>query len=322
MALNIEQGLFKFDCIDHHAVLGVPLDATANEVRKRYLKISRRLHPDSCTADSEASKQQASQFFAKLVSPAYQQLFNDQSRAEHNVLLTRMGKRLVQEKEKIDLQSELAKQLYKSNNLEHEYKTALNKLIEKQYESIDEIRQNTALISELNLVYLLRKSSQGQSASKPAEVTKLTNPAVTTPATTGPAATTAGKVPPVAEKKAAKVEPSPAETYCRRAQEYIEKNYPAKAILELRDAMKMEPKNSRVHALMAMAYLNQDQLKMAKIHLESALQFNPQEATALEVKKRIDMIEKRIGMRTTAANKKAESKSNGGLFGLFGGKKK
>lgn len=137
MALNIEQGLFKFDCIDHHAVLGVPLDATANEVRKRYLKISRRLHPDSCTADSEVSKQQASQFFAKLVSPAYQQLFNDQSRAEHNVLLTRMGKRLVQEKEKIDLQSELAKQLYKSTNLEHEYKTALHKLVEKQYESID-----------------------------------------------------------------------------------------------------------------------------------------------------------------------------------------
>lgn len=322
MALNIEQGLFKFDCIDHHAVLGVPLDATANEVRKRYLKISRRLHPDSCTADSEASKQQASQFFAKLVSPAYQQLFNDQSRAEHNVLLTRMGKRLVQEKEKIDLQSEQAKQLYKSNNLEHDYKTALNKLIEKQYESIDEIRQNTAQISELNLVYLVRKSSQGQSASKPAEVTKLTNPAVTAPATTHSATATPGKVPPVAEKKAAKVEPSPTETYCRRAQDYIEKNYPAKAILELRDAMKMEPKNSRVHALMAMAYLNQDQLKMAKIHLESALQFNPEEATALEVKKRIDMIEKRLGMRTAAANKKAESKSNGGLFGLFGGKKK
>jgi len=319
MALNIEQGLFKFDCTDHHAVLGVPLDATANEVRKRYLKISRRLHPDSCTADSEASKQQASQFFAKLVSPAYQQLFNDQSRAEHNVLLTRMGKRLVQEKEKIDLQSELAKQLYKSTNLEHEYKTALHKLIEKQYESMDHILQNTAQISELNLVYLVRKSSQGQNASKPPEVTKLATPAVTTPGKTNPGAATAGKVPPVAEKKVTKVESSPAETYCRRAEEYIEKNYPAKAILELRDAMKMEPKSSRVHALMAMAYLYQDQAKMAKIYLESALQFNPEDPTALEVKKRFDQIDKRAGMR---ANKKAESKSSGGLFGLFGGKKK
>lgn len=322
MALNIEQGLFKFDCIDHHAVLGVPLDATANEIRKRYLKISRRLHPDSCTADSEASKQQASQFFAKLVSPAYQQLFNDQSRAEHNVLLTRMGKRLVQEKEKVDLQSELAKQLYKSTNLEHEYKTALHKLIEQQYESIDQILQNTAQISELNLVYLVRKSSQGQSASKPAEVTKVATPAVTTPAKTNPAAATPGKVPPPAEKKPDKVEPSPAETYCRRAQEYIEKNYPAKAILELRDAMKMEPKSGRVHALMAMAYLNQEQLKMAKIHLESALQFNAEEPTALEVKKRIDTIEKRTTVRTATASKKPESKSSGGLFGLFGGKKK
>ena len=322
MALNIEQGLFKFDCTDHHAVLGVPLDATANEVRKRYLKISRRLHPDSCTADSEGSKQQASQFFAKLVSPAYQQLFNDQSRAEHNVLLTRMGKRLVQEREKIDLQSELAKQLYKSTNLEHEYKTALHKLVEKQYESMDQILQNTALISELNLVYLVRKSSQGQSASKPAEVTKLATPSVTTPAKTNPAAGTPGKVPAPAETKVTKVESSPTETYCRRAEEYIEKNYPAKAILELRDALKMEPKSSRVHALMAMAYLNQDQSKMAKIHLESALQFNAEEPTALEVKKRIDLIEKRAGVRTAAANKKAESKSSGGLFGLFGGKKK
>ncbi|MFB2935956.1 DnaJ domain-containing protein [Aerosakkonemataceae cyanobacterium BLCC-F154] len=321
MALNIEQGLFKFDCADHHAVLGVPLDATANEVRKRYLKISRRLHPDSCTADSEASKQQASQFFAKLVSPAYQQLFNDQSRAEHNVLLTRMGKRLVQEREKVDLQSELAQQLYKSTNLEHEYKTALHKLVEKQYESIDQILQNTAQISELNLVYLLRKSSQGQSVTKPPEVTKLTTPSVTTPAKTNP---TAGKVPPpppTGEKKAPKVENSAMEAYCRRAEEYIEKNYPAKAILELRDALKMEPKNSRIHALMAMAYLNQDQSKMAKIHLESALQFNPQEPTALEVKKRIDTIEKRTNLRA-AAGKKAESKSGGGLFGLFGGKKK
>lgn len=320
MALNIEQGLFKFDCIDHHAVLGVPLDATANEVRKRYLKISRRLHPDSCTADSEASKQQASQFFAKLVSPAYQQLFNDQSRAEHNVLLTRIGKRLVQEKEKIDLQSELAQQLYKSTNLEHEYKTALHKLIEKQYESIDHILQNTAQISELNIVYLLRKSSQGQSASKPAEATKLTTPAVPTPGKTTPG--TPGKVQPVAEQKVTKVEIPPSETYCRRAEEYIEKNYPAKAILELRDALKMEPKSSRVHALMAMAYLSQDQPKMAKIHIDTALQFNPQEPTALEVKKRMDMIAKRAGVGTASGQKKVESKSNGGLFGLFGGKKK
>jgi curved DNA-binding protein CbpA len=322
MALNIEQGLFKFDCIDHHAVLGVPLDATANEVRKRYLKISRRLHPDSCTDDSNGSKQQASQFFAKLVSPAYQQLFNDQSRAEHNVLLSRMGKRLVQEKENINLQSELAKQLFKSTNLEHEYKTALHKLIEQQYESVDHILQNTAQISELNLVYLWRKSSQGQSASKPAEVTKVSTPAVTVPAKTNPSPGTPGKVPPAAEKKAPKVENSATETYCRRAEDYIEKNYPAKAILELRDAMKMEPKSSRVHALMAMAYLNQEQPKMAKIHLESALQFNPEEPTALEVKKRIDMIEKRANGRAAAAIKKAENNSGGGLFGLFGGKKK
>jgi len=326
MALNIEHGLFKFDFTDHHAVLGVPLDATANEIRKRYLKISRRLHPDSCTAEGEASKQQASQLFAKLVNPAYQQLYGDQSRAEHNVMLSRMGKRLLQERNKIDLQSELAKQLYKSGNVEHEYKTALQKLAEQQYESLEQILAKIAQISEMNLVYLLRKSSQGQNASKPAEAVKAATPAVAATPGAKPAApgNVTGKAPAasVGEKKTAKVEPSPTETYCRRAEEYIEKNYPAKAILELKDALKMEPKNSRCHALMAKAYLNQDQPTMAKIHLEKALQFNPEEPTALELKKQIDAMAKKADASAKKAQKKADEQSSRGLFGLFGGKKK
>lgn len=307
----INQGLFKFDFADHHAVLGVPLDATEDDIRKRYRKVSFRLHPDRCGAESEAIKQQANQLFTKLVNPAYEQLKADQSRAEHNVLLNRMGKRLVQEREKIELHSEVAKQLYKSSNWELEYRTALQKLVEKQYESIEQIVQQTAQISELNLVYLLRKASKGQSAStKPVEVaasaaTKsgtATNPVATKPPVTAPP----------------KVEPT--ESYCRRAEEYIQKNYPAKAILELKDALKMEPKNSRCHALMARAYFRQDppQPKMAKIHLDSALQFNPEDPTALEVKKEIEQQAQKVA---AAAKKKQDNKSSSGLFGLFGKKK-
>ncbi|MCL1471105.1 J domain-containing protein [Argonema antarcticum] len=309
MAFNIERGLFKLEFTDHHAVLGVPLDAAPNDIRKRYLKISRRLHPDSCTAESEPVKQQASQLFAKLVNPAYEHLFGDQSRAEHNALLSRMGKRLVQEQNKIEIHSEAAKKLNKAGNLDVEYKTVLQSLAEKEYETLDRVLEQIAEISELNLIYLLRKASLGQSTRD-----QQTPPKSTTAGTTKPPGQVTAAV---TEKKIEKQETSPTETYCRRAADYLDKNYPAKALLEMKDALKMEPNNSRCHALLAMAYWKQDQGTMAKIHMNQALKFNPQEPTALEVKK---LMEKLAEKSASAAKKKEAEKSSGGLFGLFGKK--
>ncbi|MCL1463840.1 J domain-containing protein [Argonema galeatum] len=311
MAFNIERGLFKLEFTDHHAVLGVPLDAAPNDIRKRYLKISRRLHPDSCTAESEPVKQQASQLFAKLVNPAYEHLFGEQSRAEHNALLSRMGKRLVQEQNKIEIHSEAAKKLSKSGNLDVEYKTALQSLAEKEYEALDRVLEQIAEISELNLIYLLRKATLGQSTKAPQTPPKSTTAAGT--------ANPPGKgTAPVTEKKIEKQETSPTETYCRRAADYLDKNYPAKALLEMKDALKMEPNNSRCHALLAMAYWKQDQGTMAKIHMNQALKFNPQEPTALEVKK---LMEKLAEKSASAAKKKEAEKNSGGLFRLFRGGK-
>ncbi|HEY9852557.1 MAG TPA: DnaJ domain-containing protein [Leptolyngbyaceae cyanobacterium] len=315
MALNIEQGLFKFDFTDHHAVLGVALDATANDVRKRYLKISRRLHPDSCRTESEELRQQASQLFAKLVNPAYEQLFADQTRAEHNALLSRISKRLVQEKDKVQIQSELAKKLSKAGNIEQEYQTALQSLAEKQYESIDRVLDNIAQISELNLVYLQRKAGQG-ATSRPAQPAAQPAPTAGGAGISSTAKPGAGMMPSV-DKKVEKPENSAAEAYCRRAEEYLEKNVIPKAILELKDALKMEPNSSRCHGLLAIAYLRQDQMTMAKVHMNQAFKLNPQEPKALEVKK---LMEKIADKAAAAAKKKQAEKSGGGLFGLFGKK--
>lgn len=315
MSFNIERGLFKLDFTDYHAVLGVPLDATANDIRKRYIKISRRLHPDALAAESEANKQRAGQFFAKLVSPAKEQLSGDDSRAEHAALLGRLGKRLAQEREKMDIQGEAAKQLSRSGNLEHDYKTTLQKLADRQYESLDQILEWTAQISELNLVYLLRKSSQGQPASQPQQVAVKS----ATPASAG-TTTPANVKPSTVEKKPEKQEPvSMTEPYRRRAEEYLAKNSIAKAVLELRDALQLEPNNSQCHALMAMAYLRQNQATMAKIHLERALKSNPQEPVALEVKKFLEKSAQKTASKSSA-QKKPDNKPSGGLFGLFGSK--
>ncbi|MFB2979195.1 DnaJ domain-containing protein [Microseira sp. BLCC-F43] len=336
MSFDIERGLFKFDFSDHHAVLGLPFDADPGVIRKRYIKISRRLHPDACASESEAAKQQASQLFAKLVNPAYEQLSKDHSRAEHNALLQRMGKQLLQERDKLEVTSETAKQLKRSNNWEHEYKTILQKLAETQYESIDQVMEKIAEISELNLVYLMRKATGGGVVAPQPAVAVAAKAATPTPA---PATSAPVSSRPPAPPKQQKAEPvSPTEPYCRRAEEYMAKNSFAKAILELKDALKLEPHSSRCHGLLAKAYLRQNQATMAKIHLQQALKLNPQDPTVVEAKKEFEQ----VAMRAVKGNpqptqkpqgktqekpqgkttqKKPDDNSKGGFFGLFGGKK-
>jgi curved DNA-binding protein CbpA len=309
MSFKIDCGLFKFDFTDHHAVLGVPVDADAKDIRKRYLKIARRLHPDSCSAQSEADKHRANQLLSKLVNPAYEKLTSDRSRADYIVLLTQMGKRLVQESNAIELKSELAKQLAQTNNIEHVYKTSLYQLAEKQYDSFDQVLQIIAQISELNLVYLRR---QGGIQSPPPPVAAKNNLAGT--------AVTPPPPPPQQE--------SLVEQYYRRAQMLMVKNNFTQARVELQDALKLEPNNSSCHSLMGVFYLKQNQTTMAKIHIKKALQLNPQEPMALKSKQFLDKLAQEAGEKITASPKPSpgnlSSKSNGGgIFGgMFSGKRK
>ncbi|MBC6474524.1 MAG: DnaJ domain-containing protein [Hormoscilla sp. GM102CHS1] len=45
MSFLIQKGLFKTDFTDYHAILGVPVYAENKEIRKRYMKIAKKLHP-------------------------------------------------------------------------------------------------------------------------------------------------------------------------------------------------------------------------------------------------------------------------------------
>lgn len=316
MSLKIDSGLFKFNFTDHHAILGVPLDADFKEIRKRYLEIARRLHPDSCAAVTQADKQQASQLLSKLVNPAYEKFSKDANRAEYIVLLKEMSKRLGQESNCIDLKSEVSKQLNQTNNIDHIYKTSLAKLAETQYNSFDQVLQMIAQISELNLVYLMRKGSSTLQSQIPKSISTSPTQTPSTPTT-----------PPPSQPE------SIVDQYYRRAQALIEKNNFAEARVELQDALKLEPNNGRSHSLMGVVYLKQNQHTMAKVHINKALQLNPKDPIALKSKKFLDQIAQKSSVpqstpsKTTQArptgDKQADNSGGGGLFGgLFGGKKK
>ncbi|HYX16464.1 MAG TPA: J domain-containing protein [Nostoc sp.] len=315
MSFKIDRGLFKYDFIDHHAVLCVPVDADVKEIRKRYLKVARRLHPDSSFTESASHKELGNELLSKLVNPAYEKLCGDRTRTEYILILSQIGKRLLQESTSVTLTTELAKQLAQTPNLEHFYKSAIAKIGETQYDSLEQALQVIAQVSELNLVYLMRSASKPSAATRPPAQPKVES--VTPQSNTLPAAPAPPK------------EDSIVEQYIRRAQSLIDKNQFPQAKVELQDALKLEPKNSHCHSLIAMVYLKQNQLKMAKIHFDNALKLDPNDETALQWKPKID---RALGQQpsdhkvTSSANngdKQPDKSGSGGLFGgLFGGKKK
>ncbi len=307
MSFQIDRGLAKFDCVDYHAILGIPIDAEAGEVRKRYMKIARSLHPDSCT---EENKQLASQLLSKLVNPAYEKLSQARDRAEHEILLQLLGQRVAQERDAIELQAELAKQLLQAKDPDSSYKTAVQDLATKQYQSIDQAPDLTGQLSELNLAYLIVK---GKGDRHPNSVA----PGGATSAT----ASTNSKFRSASSPTGNFGSPSTdtfVGQYYRRAEEFLAKNNSQKAMLELRDALKLEPNNSRCHGLMGMVYLKLNQTTMAKVHFNQALKADPKNSMALSGRSQLDKLDPKAKSKASMSQKR----DGGGLFGLFGGKKK
>ena len=294
----IKYGLFKLDIIDYYAILGVPLNADAKQIRQQYLKIVQNLHPDVCRANGETQKQQASQILSKWVNPAYEQLSKDKLRVEYQVMLSQVGQSLAGQSGKITLASEVAKELSKAGkDLQPIYRKLLKSLAAEQYQDLEQVPYKIAQISELNMVYLLLK---GQVE------------------TTRTATAQAGS------KKEEKAE-SPMALHLRRAQEYLNKNQLAQAILELRDALKLDPNHSSCHGLMGLAYLKQNQISMAKVHINKAYQSNPKDLIAIKSKQELERLTAVVDPKTQgrSAKDKSVEPPGGGIFGgLFGGKKK
>ena len=323
MSLNIEQGLFNLDFTDYHAILGAPIDADVKEIRKRYLGIARRLHPDSATLESETDRQRSAEYLSKLVNPAYEKLSQEKSYAEHNVLLRLKGQQALKQQDTVVLTSDSARRVASAGDIDGAYKAALRDLIEAQYQQLDRTLEITGQISELNLVFLMRKESKGDSARRAAPSSTATS------TSSGMARSAVPKTAP----------PPPRETlvaaYLRRAAGFEAKQDYQRAILELRDALKLEPTNSACHSQLGVIYFKTNQATMSKIHFNKALELNPEDAVALEGKRRLEGPSAKpagkpdskggksaSGKQAGKPNSKGEEKGGGGLFGLFGNKKK
>ncbi|NMG20735.1 J domain-containing protein [Brasilonema bromeliae] len=312
MSFKFNRGLFKYDFIDYHAVLCVPIDADVKEIRKRYLKIARRLHPDSCKDETDADKELANELLSKLVNPAYETLSHEKQRMEHILILSQMGKRLVQQSASVELKSDVTQQLASAAHFEHVYKSGLAQIAETQYDSLEKVQDTIALASELNLIYIMRSAGKIFAAASPAEIP-----------TNAAAVKQAGVISPRQKKDSVVLQ------YIRRAQDLISQNQLTQARVELQDGLKLEPNNSRCHSLIGVVYLKQNLTTSAKVHFNRALQLDPKDEIALAGRLKIEQMtgQKPSGAKRTASSHTGSQQpgksGGGGLFGgLFGGKKK
>jgi len=152
MDFSIQQGLGRFQQVDYHAILGVPLDAGPQDIRRRYMRVARALHPDTTGHLSEEDRQIAAQLLSRLVNPAYEKLFNDKVRAEHNLILKMIGQRVAQDT--LPFETEAANLLLRQSDPEAYYRETLAKLNERQFAIPHETMQVINEISELNLAML------------------------------------------------------------------------------------------------------------------------------------------------------------------------
>ncbi|MEA5511530.1 J domain-containing protein [Crocosphaera sp. UHCC 0190] len=296
MSFPVQQGLFKYDVIDHYAVLGVPLGADSRQIRQRYLKIAYILHPDTFRGKTEREKNRANKILSKLVNPAYEQLSKDRSRNEYSLVLAQMGHNLAKELSSITLATDEAQKLMQtSHNAELTYHKLLLPIIASQYNDLEQVFNKIAQISELNLIYLMIKQGEqikAKARPKPPSQT-----------------------PPSAKSKTEKKEQvSAIATSLKRAQDYIKRNNTSQAVIELREILKKEPNNSSCHGLLGLAYIKENQLTMAKVHINKARKVNPQDPIVIEAKEALD----KVSPEENKA-KSADKPQKTGLFGsLFG----
>jgi len=306
MDLTIHQGLGRYQQVDYHAILGVPLDAGPQEIRRRYMRVARALHPDTTSHLSEEDRQMAAQILSRLVNPAYEKLYDDKVRAEHNLILKMIGQQVSQET--LSFATEAANLLQRQPDPEAYYRETLAKLTEQQFAVPHETMRIINEISELNLA-LLRWQYAGNTVafgSRPASPPPAAEPvagaaAPPTPTTPEPAA------------------PSFLDQFYNRAEELVRlKDYPG-ALRELDDALKLDSGDARCLSLKGYVYLQTNQLKMAKIHFERALKRDKANTRALQG---LEAVEKLLAKQAKENEAKAKAappeKKKKGLFGFFG----
>jgi curved DNA-binding protein CbpA len=268
--------------------LGVAINTDVTQIRRKFLKLAKVLHPDVANYNA-VEKELATRYFAKLVSPAYQILTDDRDRAEYFITLRHLWQALKQKSTKIEPQSEVARQFLQYPN-EGNYLKAVGEIANMQYRHLNKVLDYTADLSELNLVYLMTQATLFQPVKG--------------------ASSTSEDETVVQDPNQLKIDRG-----MQLAEMYVSKKLWTEAMLELKALEKLVPTNSKVHALMGLVYINQNLAVMAKTCFQKALNLDPKNPIALKYLNQSGGAQSSAASRAVKQPPKQEDKKGGGWFG-------
>ncbi len=280
--------------------MGLPIISDPTYIRNVYLRIARILHPDIYGFSAE-EKEIATQYLAKLVNPAYNGLMRDQDRSAYQGIFKLLAKRLMQRSRNIQIYSEIACELVMNPN-DEVYERLVTEIAKMQYESLTQILEHTADISELNLVYILYKEGYRHGAVNmppvlaPMLTRKSTKLSVTVPLPPPSKPSYNYNLQYATDQQASNLYSNSDETVIQASKGndmqminnrmkiceiYISQSNWKAALQDLREILTIDKDNSLCLALLGVVYKNINQPQMAKASFKRSLQINPQEAIAL-----------------------------------------
>ena len=325
--IRFDRGISQYNH-DYYAALGLPIISNPKYIRNVYLRIARILHPDIYGFSAE-EKEIATQYLAKLVNPAYNGLMRDQDRTAYQGIFKLLAKRLMQRSRNIQIHSEIACELVMSPS-DDVYERLVTEIAKVQYESLTQILEHTADISELNLVYILYKEGYRHGAvNMPPVLAPMLKPKksyasnVPLPPPSKPSYTYNLQY--ATDQHAINSQAISDETLIqvrvqgddiqmmnrriKNCEIYISESNWTAALQDLQEILTIDNDNSYCFALLGVVYKNINQPQIAKASFKRSLQINPQEAIALKHLLELDSpsSNQSIGIKN---NSKSDRKSN------------
>jgi len=283
--------------VDPFALIGVSVSADEKRISKRYRQIAKQLHPDALTGNGDSAKMTqslAAKVIARIVNPSYQKLKHEKSRQESLCNIRLMVRRLIRT-EKLVPTFRSAQELMTIAKEEVDifYEQSLSGLAECQFQSLEDLHNQTVELSQLNLVFLSRNLEN--LVIHPKRVGLMTVPVTPTSAVNVASGSTIAS--PTNNDSAANgargaAEPSQidyAKQHMTRAKKYLSQQNYELAVQELREALKIKPQSPEIHSMIGQAYYKQKLSGMAKTHFRQALKLKPTHRIALKYSKLLGM---------------------------------
>jgi Tfp pilus assembly protein PilF len=266
--LQFTRGLFAHK-MDYYAILGVPLTATDDQIKKAYRRIAMCLRSGFVTHAEDAG--QAGQIFAQVVGPAREILYKPLDKRDYDTTLELLSRKLIRQEVTLDHLS-LAKDeiriLQTSSDLDTCYPHLVETLAEDLYSSLNHLlTYQLNQLSEVNLAYLLLKHGLKVAPQ--------------------PASYSVAAEDPTIPKPVINVSPRPdpsqaAAQHYQQAQRLIAQKQGSQALQQLQAAIGKDPNNTTYYLERARLYRQFNELDLARADYDQVIHLDGVNAEAMQ----------------------------------------